>query len=263
MKLSERQEGILDILRARRQVEVEGLAHWLAVTSQTIRRDLGDLCDQGLAARTHGGARQPATVSNREYNSRRLLHRAEKQAIGALAASLITDHRSVSINIGTTTEEVASALSGRTGLMVLSNNINIINRLMGSKAKELMLVGGAVGTSDGAIVGEEAVEFISRYKVDFAVFGASALDSDGAILDFDTQKLSVVRAILHNAHTKICVSDASKFAVSAPVRICAVGNLDYFVTDNNPPAEINAAARRANTRILTVEERHEPGLRPD
>lgn len=39
--------------------------------------------------------------------------------------------------------------------------------------------------SDGAIVGDEAADVIRRFKVDYAVIGASALDEDGSIMDFD------------------------------------------------------------------------------
>lgn len=254
MELNERQEEILETLRLKGRVTVEDLANRYEVTSQTIRRDLSELCDLGLAARTHGGARKVASVANREYTERRQLNGPEKEAMGDLAASLIPDNCSITLNIGTTTEQVARALTRHSGLVVVSNNINIINQLMGTKVKELILVGGAVRTTDGAIVGEDAVEFISRYKVDFAVIGASALDADGAILDYDAREVSVARAILRNSRTRICVADGSKFDRSAPVRICDVADLDYFVTDTPPPSSFVQAAQRGNTQILTLDE---------
>lgn len=253
MKPKDRQDDILRLLRGAGAVEVAELARQFAVTDQTIRKDLGDLCDRGLAARTHGGARRLETVANREYHERRLMQLPQKRAIAALAATLVPEHCSVSLNIGTTTEQVADALAEREGLVVISNNINVITRMMGGKARDLILAGGAVRPSDGAIVGEEAVEFISRYKVDFAIVGASALDPDGAILDYDAREVSVARAILKNARARICVADASKFDNSAPVRICGVGDLDYFVTDAPPPRSFVQAARAAGTEILIAE----------
>ena len=77
------------------------------------------------------------------------------------------------LNIGTTTEQVALALRDHHDLMVISNNINVISQLSGSSSKTLVLVGGRVRQSDGAVVGEDAVDFISRYKVDYAVIGCS------------------------------------------------------------------------------------------
>lgn len=252
MDLTARQEKILSLLRSDGRVEVEDLADQFTVTSQTIRRDLGELCDLGLAVRTHGGAKRIAAVANREYHDRRRLQAPEKEAMGALAASLIPNDCSVTLNIGTSTEQVARALAGHKGLVVLSNNINVINILIGTGVRELILVGGAVRPSDGAIVGEDAVEFISRYKVDYAVIGASALDPDGAVLDYDTREVSVARAILKNARTKILVSDSTKFERTAPVRICDVADLDYVVTDRPPPPGFIEAATAGATEILTI-----------
>ncbi len=249
VELSARQEDILTLLRAEGRVDVEVLANRFTVTSQTIRRDLGELCDRGLAARTHGGATRLASVSNREYNERRRENAGGKVAIGMAAAAMIPDDCSVALNIGTTTEQVANALADHKGLIVLSNNVNIISTLIGTATRELLLVGGSVRASDGAVVGEDAVEFISRYKVDYAVIGASALDVDGAVLDYDAREVSVARAILRNARTKILVCDSSKFERTAPVRICAVSELDHVITDHPPPPEFARAAKAGETEI--------------
>lgn len=252
MDISERQQRILDILRDEERVEVEDLARRFSVTAQTVRADLRDLADRGLVRRTHGGARRMEAVVHRDYAERRAHMAREKAAIGALAAGLIPDDCSVALNIGTTTEMVARALAGRKGLMVLSNNINIVTMLMGAGVRELILAGGTVRQSDGAIVGEEAVEFFARFKVDYAIIGASALDADGAVLDFDSREVAVARAILRNARTRILVCDSSKFDRTAPVRICDVSQLDYLVTDRPPPPSFVEAARRSRTRILVA-----------
>lgn len=250
MELTDRQMNILAEIRSEGRVEVDALADSFSVTTQTIRRDLAHLCDRGLAARTHGGAKRLLSVSNVGYEERRRIQMDVKGRLGLCAASLIPNDCSITLNIGTTTEQVAHALGEHNDLVVLSNNVNIITAFIGSKAKELILVGGSVRQSDGAIVGTDAVEFISRYKVDYAIIGASALDSDGAVLDFDAREVSVARAILKNARTKILVCDSTKFEKSAPVRICQIGDLDYFVTDVQPPVSFGKAASLGNTKIL-------------
>jgi len=148
---------------------------------------------------------------------------------------------------------VARALSGHSDLVVISNNVNVINSLSGSASKELILAGGTVRQSDGAIVGDAAVEFISRFKVDFAIIGASAMDDDGAVLDYDVREVSVARAILRNARTRILVCDNQKFERTAPVRICDISEINYFVTDRMPSREFQAACERSGTTILASE----------
>jgi len=250
MSLNERQEQIIRELRDNGKVDVESLTLRFGVTSQTVRRDLGDLCDRGLAMRTHGGARRVVSTSSFGYEERRLFNRAEKERIGRIVASLIPNDCSVILNIGTTTEQVARALADHQDLMVISNNINVIQILRNSKLRDLVIVGGGVRQSDGAIVGDQAVEFISKYKVDFAVIGASSIDTDGSILDFDSREVAVARTILKNARTRILVADKAKFNRSAPVRICDLTDLEYVVMDDPPPARFSEAAERAETKIL-------------
>ncbi|WP_438996947.1 DeoR/GlpR family DNA-binding transcription regulator [Candidatus Puniceispirillum sp.] len=254
MTLNIRQNEIIGLLRDNNKVDVDELAARFDVTAQTVRRDLGDLCDRGLAMRTHGGARRVVSTSSRGYEERRLSYAVEKAAIGKQAAQLIPNNCSVFLNIGTTTEQVAKALTAHNDLTVISNNINVIQIFLNAQLRELVLVGGAVRKSDGAIVGDQAVEFIGRYKADFAIIGASSLDSDGSVLDFDDREVAVARAIIRNARIKVLVTDISKFENDAPVRICDVSELDYVITDARPPDAFCAAAEAGNTSIIIVNE---------
>lgn len=250
MKLSIRQGKILSLVEDDGQADVDGLAQLFDVSTQTIRRDLTGLCDLGLTQRTHGGVKRTIKNANAPHSDRIEENKHQKNMIALAAATLVPNNCSIALNIGTTTERVARAIKDHKNLMVLSNNLNIITQFVGSSARELILVGGSVRQSDGAIIGEGAVDFISRYKVDFAIIGASSLDSEGSVLDFDEREVAVARAILKNARTKILVCDSSKFARTAPVRICQVGELDYFVTDCDPPEKFKHAAELAGTKII-------------
>ncbi len=254
MSIEARQSTIVSLLAQIGSADVEELSQRFEVSQQTIRNDLRDLSAKGLVKRTHGGARLRQSVSNPAYADRRQLNADAKKSIAQAAASLIPSGSAVALNIGTTTEAVADALSKHQDLFVLSNNVNIINRLIESQCRELVLVGGSVRPSDGAIVGEDAVAFIERYKVDVAVIGASSLDADGAILDYDAREVAVARAILRNARQKILVSDGSKFEASAPIRICDVADLDHVVTDRPPPQSFQDAANIGQTNVIVVDQ---------
>lgn len=249
MELSARQSEILGAARRDGRVSVDGLAERFAVTPQTIRRDLGDLCARGLLARVHGGAVPSNSVANTGYAERRVLAAEAKRRIGEAAARLIPESCSLFINLGTTTEQVARALHGHRDLAVITNNINVVNILSGAPTKELIIAGGVVRPSDGGIVGEATADFFRQFKVDFAVIGASALDADGSVLDYDLREVRVAQAILANARQSILVADAMKFARSAPMRIAPIGEIDIFVTDQPPPRGFTSVCRSEGVRI--------------
>ena len=241
--ISPRQQLILTLARQAGSVSVDELALRFDVTPQTIRKDLNELCDARLLARTHGGAMLSSGVENLAYEARRHMAAAEKVVIGKHAARLIPNDCSLFINIGTTTEEVARALVHHEGLLVITNNIHVASILMPSPKIEVILAGGMVRKSDGGIVGESAAEFIAQFKVDHAVIGASALDEDGAMLDFDYHEVRVAKAIMQNARSVMLVADAMKFTRSAPVRIGHLADVDIFVTDRPPPDAVAAYCR--------------------
>jgi DeoR family glycerol-3-phosphate regulon repressor len=240
MHLSPRQNEILRTAREEGRVLVDALAARFEVTPQTIRKDLNDLCAVRLLSRVHGGAVIASGRENLEYEARRGLAAAEKEAIGRAAARLIPDRASLFINIGTTTEAVSAALTDRRGLMVITNNINVANRMRLYSDCEVVIAGGVVRGSDGGVVGEAAVDFIRQFKVDYAVIGASALDTDGSLLDFDFREVKVAKAIIENARHVILVADAGKFDRTAPVRIGHLRQINSFVTDRCRHAPIRA-----------------------
>lgn len=250
--LSARQKEIVALASVEGAVGVDELAARYLVTPQTIRRDLNILCDRGLLARTHGGARPVNSVSNNAYEARKAEAFDEKRRIGLAAASLIAPNTSLILNIGTTTEQVAHAIYDHHDLIVITNNINVVNILSGSPNKELILAGGVVRQLDGGVIGEATVEFIRQFRVDLAVIGASALDENGAVLDFDYREVSVARAIIECARKVMLVFDYSKFQRSATVRICDIAQVDFVVTDRPPSEKFMERCAQEGVEVLVA-----------
>ena len=250
MIFSARQAEIMAIAKEQGRVLVDELAGRFAVTPQTIRKDLNDLCDAKALNRIHGGAVFPNGNENVKYEARRSMAAIEKQAIGRAAAALIPDNSSLFINIGTTTEAVGEALVDHKELMVITNNINVANRLRVYPSIEVVIAGGVVRGADGGIVGEAAVDFIRQFKVDFAVIGVSAIDEDGALLDFDFREVKVAQAIIANARHVVLVSDASKFERTAPVRIGHISQVHTFITDHCPSTNVLAICLDKEVQLI-------------
>jgi DeoR family glycerol-3-phosphate regulon repressor len=140
--------------------------------------------------------------------------------------------------------------------MIITNNINVANKLRIYPQFEVVIAGGVVRGTDGGIVGEAAVDFIRQFKVDYAVIGASAIDDDGALLDFDFREVKVAQAIIANARHVILVSDSTKFERTAPVRIGHISQVHTFVTDNCFPENLRKICRENDVQVIETAKSH-------
>ncbi len=253
MFLTQRQNKIIELVKRKGQVTVEELVADCDVTPQTIRTDLKELHKARKLVRYHGGARLIDGRENVEYEARRQIAAPQKVMIGEAAAKMIPDNASLFINIGTTTEAFSDALVDHKGLMVITNNINVASRLRLGLENEVIITGGVVRASDGGIVGEAAVDFIKNFKVDYAIIGSSAIDSDGSLLDFDFREVKVAQAIIENARHVILVADSTKLERSAPVRIGHISQVNTFVTDIVRDATLRKACVDGEVEVIEVE----------
>lgn len=254
MALSFRHEEIISIARDIGRVTVDDLSQRFDVSPQTIRRDLSELCDDGVLTRVHGGAILSSGLANIGYSTRRQIAQTEKDAIGQLCAEAIPDDCSMFINIGTTTEAVARALRRHRNIMAITNNLNVANILAENEHCEVVVAGGALRRSDGGLVGEATGDFIRQFKVDYAIIGVSAIDDDGALLDFDYREVRVAQAIIENARRTYLVADGSKFTRGAPVRIGSITDVHTFFTDAPPPKAITELCQSSEVQISVVQE---------
>ena len=248
--LNYRQSEIVAVLRQSGRVAVEDLATQFGVTLQTIRRDLNELSEAKVVVRVHGGAIIAPGVANLAYEARQLVAHQHKRLIGEGAARLVPDNASLLINIGTTTEEVAKALAGHSGLLVITNNLHVANELHRIKSIEVIITGGSIRRGDGGIVGAVTVAQIQQFRVDIAIIGTSAIDLSGTLLDFDVREVEISRAIIEHARKVVLVADSSKFSRSAPVRIAHLSEIDVFVTDSLPSNEIAEMCRLCDVEVI-------------
>nr|WP_320172247.1 DeoR family transcriptional regulator [Maridesulfovibrio sp.] len=232
--LSRRQREIFDIVNERGFAPIETLAQHFEVTPQTIRRDINKLCKYKLLQRFHGGAGRASSVENVDYSARRNILHQEKRLIAEMVAKLIPDRASLFINLGTTTEEVAKALSGHKSLRVITNNLNVA-LTMSENDCEVIVAGGMVRQRDKGVTGEATVEFIKQFKVDYGIIGVSGIDEDGTLLDYDYHEVRVAREIINNARNIFLVTDHTKFNRNAMVRIADLSEIDAIFTDRKPP----------------------------
>jgi len=136
------------------------------------------------------------------------------------------------MGIGTSTETAAKLLLGHKNFLIVTNNLNIANILKKNIQTEVVVTGGNLRKSDGALIGQPVLETIQNFKFDLAIIGCSALDNEGNMLDFDTQEILVNQSIISQAKKTYLVADHTKFLRRAPIKIASLSSVDCFFTDN-------------------------------
>lgn len=252
-KLGLRHRQILELAKQQGFLATEELARNFDVTTQTIRRDINFLCDEGLLRRFHGGAGPASSVENVDYSSRQILHHDAKIRIARCVVEEIPDNASLFLNIGTTTEEVAKALAGHKNLRIITNNLNVASMLCGNENFEVIVAGGVV-RNDRGVIGESTIDFIRQFKVDFGIIGISGIDSDGTLLDFDYREVRVAQAIIENSRQIFLVTDHTKFSVTPMVKLATLADVDVLFTDATPPQEILDVLSETQTRLVVTED---------
>jgi len=124
---------ILDSLArsAGQAVTVTALSRELGVSAMTIRRDLDWLAERAIVTRVHGGALlYSQTEDEKPFRDRLMDFNPQKKSIGWAAAQLVKDGDRIILDAGTTTQQVASHLSGKKNLTAITNNLAVIDDLI-------------------------------------------------------------------------------------------------------------------------------------
>lgn len=239
LSLIERRKEILQLAESDGNVDVEALAAKFGVSTVTIRKDLNSLSGKGLIVRSRGGAvastRLTRELSVQEKYKENL---AVKRRLGRAVADLLgADVSSVAIDSGTTTEEVAHCLTGRSNLTVLTNGLNIAMALASAKGIEVLVTGGTLRRKSMSFYGRQAESSLRHMHFDRLILGVDGIDGKAGITTYFEQEASLNRAMCNVASEIIAVTDSSKLNRRGSHVICKLADVDTLVTDANAPQE--------------------------
>ncbi|MEN4336620.1 DeoR/GlpR family DNA-binding transcription regulator, partial [Streptococcus pyogenes] len=111
-------------------VSLEDLMQLLNSSESTIRRDLGELEQEGRLHRVHGGAELFHSLQEELSNQEKSVKNSHiKKAIAQRASQLIYDNDVIFIDAGTTTEFLLPFLQAK-NLTVVTNSIHHAARLV-------------------------------------------------------------------------------------------------------------------------------------
>jgi len=247
---------ILRQLNESGSVGVSELAEQLGVSEASVRRDLHRLEQQNLLTRTHGGAVASGVLYELPMRYRGGQHHEAKRAIAAAAVALVTaETRSVGLNGGTTTTEVARALPARPGLRVVTNALNIASELAVRSSIELVVCGGSARPESYELVGPLAEQTLAHLNLDLAFIGVDGIGTGAGLTTHHEVEAQTNRALARAADRVVVVADSSKLGQRGFARIGDLSMASDLITDTGAPSDTVDALLAAGLAVHLVESR--------
>jgi DeoR family glycerol-3-phosphate regulon repressor len=238
--LTKRHGAILKLLEGRGSLTVAVLSQELAVSTETVRRDIRALVEAGAAVRVHGAVGLAGKTGEAPFDRRMRENAGAKRRIARAMAERIADGGSLMLDTGTTTSFLARELLGHRRLTVVTNSSDIARTLATVNGNRVFMAGGELRGDSGASLGASSLAFIRSFAVEHAIISAGAIDASG-VMDFDLQEAEFARAALACGQRRVVVTDASKFGRRGFIRVVGFDAVDEVVTDAAPPEDVAAA----------------------
>ncbi|QCI63786.1 DeoR/GlpR family DNA-binding transcription regulator [Phreatobacter stygius] len=248
-----RHAEILRRIAADGSVGVSELADFFDVSRETIRRDLKLLADRGRVDIVHGGAE--GRQASEPALDRRASENAEgKSAIAHTAAGLVEDGMVVLLDSGTTTLALAHALVDKRGLTICTGSLAIALLLCRAPEARIHMLGGEIDPREEATTGIDAIEAISRFRVDVAFIGGGGLSPDGEITDYSRAGAEQRAHMIAAASRAFFLVDQTKFGRLTPIRIPHFQTASGVIVDAPPPLSIIEHLARKGLRLIVAGE---------
>ena len=247
MNPKKRKSFILEKVKREKSVYIDDLSKILNISPQSIRKDVNNLCRQGLLRREYGGATIPTNRENISYTNRQMLHFSEKNIIAKMIAKKIPDNSSLFFSIGTTPEIIAKALVKHKNLKIFTNNLNVALACCENTTFKITILGGEIRSKHHDILGFDIEKFFNSYFVDYGIFGVGAIEKDGTLLDFTQDELRARNAIKTNSKEVFLAADFSKFERVAYIRGGNITDVNSFFCDRKPPEFICSMLSKQKT----------------
>jgi DeoR family glycerol-3-phosphate regulon repressor len=228
------------------------LAKRLGVSDETIRRNIKALAARSLVRKVHGGVllAEDLTVTEQPFQSRMDKNAGTKQRLAHRVAEMISDGDSIFLDIGSTTAYVAQSLSNHRDLYIVTNSLAVSHTLAMRNNNRVFMAGGELRPHDGGSFGMDAINYIRRFNVQYAILSAGAINADVGFMLHDIPEADLSREAAARAQTRIIVADSDKFGKRAPIAVQDPTQFDILVTDEKPADDI--AEMLARNEISTV-----------
>jgi DeoR/GlpR family transcriptional regulator of sugar metabolism len=248
MLTAQRKQYLMELLRRDGRLVARTLSSELAVSEDTIRRDLREMARDGLLQRVHGGA-LPASPAMGDFAARSQIAPGEKSAIGRAAAQLVQPGQVVFIDGGTTTIELVRHLAPELKATVVTHSPSIAVELVAHPNIEVIVLGGRLFRHSVVNVGAATIDAIGQVHADLYFMGVCSLHPQAGLSTGDFEEACVKRALCRAAAETIVLASSEKLATASPYQVVELTEIGGIVAAGTTEAALLAPYRELGLTI--------------
>ena len=233
MLKKERQAYILHKVNLHNKVMSASLSTEIAVSEDTIRRDLHELSETGKLVKIHGGALSQS-FNKITYPLVDVYAQTDKRIIAQKAISLIKDGMFILTGGGTTIIELARSLPVSLNATFISGSIPAVVEYMNHPLIDVIVLGDKISKVSKITIGADALARIKSIKADLCILGINAIDMEHGITDNDWDVVQLKQQMISSSQKIVCLTISEKLNSMQPIHVCAVNKIDVLITELDP-----------------------------
>lgn len=254
MTAAQRLLYIRDYVKDAGRVTVAELSACCGVTEETVRKDLEKLQGEGLLTRTHGGAVWNESVpaaSVSHFFTRQVANAAEKRKIARTVAVFLEEGSITTLmaDSSSTVLEALKAAAANPNLIAITNSLEAFVEVK-DEGCTLISTGGTFNARSLSFQGDLTKANIRRYNARLALISCKGLDFVEGATDSYESEAAIKRVMLERAEEVALLVDHTKFNRTAFLRLSALDDIDYLVTDEEPDEDWKRALAAHGVKLI-------------
>ena len=231
MRVTKRQEQILNLLHENGYMSVESLSVATFTSPSSIRRDLTCLQNMYYVKRSHGGASILEESSHPAHlNNRMTKNVIGKRKIAAKAAQFIKDGMTIMLDGSSTASFLIPYIAKHKDVILFTNNmITAVNAI--NMGIETYCTGGCSVNNSAVLSGPIAYKMIEEVHTDILFFSSQSIDVYGTISDSTHAENYLRQLMIKNAKQRIFLCDKEKFNRKSLYTLVSMNDIDIAIFD--------------------------------
>ncbi len=225
------------LLNQKKSISINELCNHFNVSLNTIRRDITELCNQGIASKVYGGIVLNEEKSVIPYNMRSVSNLNEKIQLARLASKFIDSNETIYVDSGTTTVNILPYISKKHNLTIISSSLNVYNEAIRFEHLNVIATGGLLYQKTNSFIGMSVIDSINSYHINKAFMAATGVCLESGANNNSYHEAEIKKSVINRCKKIILMVDHTKIDKSASILFCPLESLYAFVTDKKPPQQ--------------------------